>query len=174
MEATAEQHAKAKAECMALRRSKQPVSVQIRQLSTKLQNENSKMERILKASQAKKEELDRLQEEVKSHEEKLASQRRTITDLEGQLRALGNWVAKPPDADSVREAGGQVNLDVLDKLLQAAGVTGELVATVKTNPLVEQLVQPRRSRDEAQPEEPVAKRPRAEDGVNEPPDFESP
>eukprot|EP00959_Pyramimonas_sp_CCMP1952_P288586 6034926-Pyramimonas_sp.AAC.1 len=37
-----------------LRRSKQPVNIQVRRLSTKLQNENYKIERLTKASQSKK------------------------------------------------------------------------------------------------------------------------
>ncbi|CAK0790271.1 unnamed protein product, partial [Prorocentrum cordatum] len=144
-DAIAEQHAKAKAERVALRRSKQPVSIQIRQLPTKLQIKGTKLEKLTKASMANKVELEKLQEE-------------------GQLRALGSGVAKPPDPDSERDSGGHFNLDVLDRILQAAGVSGELVANVKANPSVEQLRLPPRARDDAsQDAAPAPKRPRVED-----------
>ena len=79
---------------------------------------------------ARSEAFAKLQTEVDANEEKLSAQHRKIAELEGHLRDLGNGEAKPHDPDAERGAGGQVNLEALDKLLQAAGVSGELLATV--------------------------------------------
>eukprot|EP00959_Pyramimonas_sp_CCMP1952_P091421 1914011-Pyramimonas_sp.AAC.1 len=75
---------------MALRRSKEPVSIQIRQLSTNLQIEGAQQEKLIKARLVKEVPLEKLQAEVKLYAEKVEAQRCAIADIEGQLRALGS------------------------------------------------------------------------------------
>eukprot|EP00959_Pyramimonas_sp_CCMP1952_P125332 2620488-Pyramimonas_sp.AAC.1 len=75
MEQVAADALAAKGALLEKRRSKQPLCAQIRQLSTKLQNETSKLEKLEKAAAAKAAELSQLQKDAAEAESKAAAQR---------------------------------------------------------------------------------------------------